>query len=91
MKLTIRYEPNADAEFNCCARTEYQGKDYFGIGKTWTDARNNLLKKVEALLGADVPDPETVEVKVPGEEMDTEFFKALDPLALSREIEAGKV
>lgn len=73
MRVTINYETNADAEYVCCARTEIQGRGYFGIGRTWEDAKANLLKKVEAVVSQSAPAPETVEVKVAGEEMDTEF------------------
>jgi hypothetical protein len=89
MKVAVIYTTNADAEFPCCAKTEYQGREYFGIGKTWEHAKENLLKKVNALLGGPVPPAETIEVKVHGEEMDTELLPWEDGPA--RVIEAGKV
>jgi hypothetical protein len=77
MKIEIRYETNADKEYICCARTEIQGNGYFGIGRTWDEAKTALLKKLDGLLGQTAPAPETVEVKVAGEEMQTDFDKVM--------------
>ena len=74
MRVEIRHEPNSDASFPCCSRTEVQGRDYFGIGRTWEDSEANLIMKLEAYYGQTPPPPRTVEIKVAGEEMATELL-----------------
>ena len=86
MKIQINYETNADKEYICCARTEIRGDGYFGIGRTWEDAKAALLKKLDGLLGQTAPPPETVEVKVANEDMETDFEQFA-----GREIGAGKL
>jgi hypothetical protein len=93
MRVDIVYNNNSDAEFLCCAETEIRGVKYFGIGKTWEQSKENLLKKVNALMGQTPPAPETVEIKVASEEMDTELLPWEDKFngVVGRIIEPGKV
>ena len=73
MQVDIKYETNDDADVPVAPEPRCRGRDHFGIGKTWEQAKANLLKKLDAKHGRVAPPPETVEVKVAGEEMDTEF------------------
>jgi hypothetical protein len=91
MKLQFSYEPNADTNYPCCAVTEYQGKCYHGLGKTWEEAEKHLTEKITAMITVNVPSPKMVEI--PDEEMATEFFPfdAGNVNRASRDIEAGKL
>ena len=72
MKLQFKYEPNADASYPCCAVTEYQGKCYHGLGKTWEEAEKHLTQKITAMTQVKVPAPKMVEI--PDDEMDGELL-----------------
>jgi hypothetical protein len=86
MQIEITYKKNADVDAPCIAQTEVRGECLCSIGRTWEQAKERLMEKLNSYLNATAPAPETVEVKVAGEEMETEFF-AFD----ARTIEAGKV
>jgi len=87
MKIDIVFEKNADVDAPCWAKTQYQGETIHALGKTWKEAEDRLMAKVEAWTNAEVPPPKTVEIK--DDEMDTELFPWEQKA--SREIEAGKV
>lgn len=74
MKVEITYKKNADVDAPCIAQTEVRGECLCSIGRTWEQAKMRLMEKLNSYLNATAPPPETVEVKVEDEEMQTELI-----------------
>jgi hypothetical protein len=93
MKVEIQYRKHSDVDAPCIAKTEIQGEELLAIGRTWEDAKERLLAKVNGWVNASVPAPESVEVTSKDEEMDTELLPWEDKFdkVAQRIIEPGKV
>jgi hypothetical protein len=69
MQIEIRYRAGEGENWPCVAWTEIRGQPYTAIGKTWEEARDNLLETVKKFLTTEIPASETVHLGDDGEEL----------------------
>lgn len=94
MKIDISYKKNMDVDAPCIAQTEVMGEYICAIGRTWENAKERLMEKLNAYLNASAPEPESVEIKVAGEEMQADFAsweKAMKDQAEGMDVLLSKV
>ena len=67
----ITYSRRDSQTYPCGAASTIKGVDVTEIGKTYTEVKSELIKKVTALLNTDyflpVPEPEEIQIEVKGE------------------------
>jgi hypothetical protein len=62
MNITINYRVGDSTGCSCVAWTEFRGQSFTRCGKTWEEAKNDLIKRVKEFMATTVPPQETVSI-----------------------------
>jgi hypothetical protein len=63
MQIEISYRRSMSPTSNpCAAVASYQGEPYTGIGATWEEAKENLIKQLNVVVNTHPPEREMVNI-----------------------------
>jgi len=63
MKVDIIYAASDNKNWPCLAKADVDGRHYVGVGKTWAEAKEDMIADITRIQSAEIPANETVELK----------------------------
>jgi len=64
MKVDIIYAASDNKNWPCLAKADVDGRHYVGVGRTWDEAKEELISDISRFMSAKVPAKESVEVEL---------------------------
>jgi len=64
MKVDIIYAASSNKNWPCLAKADVDGRHYVGVGKTWNEAKEDMIADITRVQSAEIPAAESVELEL---------------------------